>query len=321
MGKKFLVIRFSSIGDIVLTTPVVRSIKLDSSDNEVHFVTKKSFVELIDHNPNIDKVYSFEKSLSEIANELKLEKYDAVIDLHNNLRSRLITMFLNRPVSRFQKLNFKKWLLVQFKLKLMPSVHIVDRYLATLSSLHINPDASGLDFFIPDDVTLVSELNGKSYVAFVIGGTHLTKKLPVQKIINICNQVHIPFVLIGGKEEIADAREILKQTHGNVIDYCGQLSIQQSSRVIQYANAVISNDTGMMHIAAAFQKKIISVWGNTIPELGMYPYLNEEKNNIIVEVKNLSCRPCSKIGFSACPKNHFNCMNMISESDITKHLI
>jgi ADP-heptose:LPS heptosyltransferase len=108
------VIRFSSIGDIVLTTPVVRSIKLDSSDNEVHFVTKKSFAELIDHNPNIDKVYSFEKSLSEIANELKLEKYDVVIDLHNNLRSRLITMFLNRPVSRFQKLNFKTTIPLQY---------------------------------------------------------------------------------------------------------------------------------------------------------------------------------------------------------------
>lgn len=298
----------------------MRCIKKQSPSNEVHFVTKHTFQDLVLNNPHVDKVYAFKSSLKEIISELVNEKYDVVIDLHHNLRSRLLTFQLRCPVYRFDKLNFRKWLLVQFKINSLPRVHIVDRYLATLKKLNIEIDKEGLEFYIPSQINLFHALIEKQYTALVIGGTHFTKKLPSSKVIEICNQSVQQFVLIGGKEEIETAQEILNQTKGNVLDLCGKISLLESARVIQHASQVVTNDTGMMHIAAAFQKRIISVWGNTVPELGMYPYLKNVDDNIIVQVKNLGCRPCSKIGFADCPKKHFNCMNLIDVHQITKQL-
>jgi ADP-heptose:LPS heptosyltransferase len=319
LKTKFLIIRFSSIGDIVLTSPVTRCLKLQFPEAEIHYLTKKRNADLLLASPYIDKIMLHGDSLKETIRELKAENYDYVIDLHNNFRSLRIKLALKAKSYSFDKLNLRKLLLTQFKINTMPDCHIVDRNLATLSHFKVTNDGKGLDYFIPEEdempVTELPENFRNGYVALVLAGTYTTKKMPVEKYRNLISSVKHPFVLLGGKNEHLMAAIILGWNTGNVIDFTGKLRINQSASLIKNARLVISNDTGLMHIAAAYHKKILSVWGNTIPELGMSPYL-AGKGSEILEMKGLSCRPCSKLGYRECPKKHFRCMNDLPENRI-----
>jgi len=307
---KILVVRFSSIGDIVLTTPVVRMLK-KQLNAEVHFLTKSAYITLLKNNPYIDYVYQIERSVNEAIKDLKKEKYDFVIDLHNNFRSRILKLKLGVPSKRFNKLNIDKFLLTKFKINSLPNVHIVDRYLSTIKHLNIKNDDKGLDFFLSDNDSVDISQFPKDYIAFVIGGQHATKMLPTQKIISICKKINKPILLIGGSDDIDRGKQINSDAK-NTVNTCGKYTIMQSAFLIKHSDYVITHDTGMMHIAAAFKKKIYSVWGNTVPAFGMYPYRAE--NSKIIEVKGLNCRPCSKIGYDKCPKGHFKCMQEIDEN-------
>lgn len=315
---KVLIIRFSSIGDIVLTTPVVRCLK-QQLDADIHYLTKKSFQSILHSNPHIDKVFAIQKKISEVLPALKAERYDYVIDLHGNIRSAQVKFALSKKSYTFDKLNWQKWLLVNFKINRLPDIHIVERYLATVKSLNVRYDGKGLDYFIPpeDEVNMAELLPNFDrtpyYIAFVIGAAHATKRLPQEQIIAICKKIQLPIVLLGGPEEAEEGRAIAEASGAHVLNTCGQLKLNQSASVVRQAWKVITHDTGLMHIAAAFQKDIISIWGNTVPEFGMYPfYAGAEQRNSTVEVHGLPCRPCSKIGYKKCPKGHFNCMRRIS---------
>ena len=320
---KILVIRFSSIGDIVLTSPVVRCLKQQlQGEVEIHYITKKGYATLLEHNPFIDKVYSIEKKISEVSGSLRKEKYDYVIDLHKNLRSARVKAVVSGKKFSFDKLNVEKWMAVNLKSSSLPDIHIVQRYLDTVKDLGVINDDDGLDFFIaPDQKIAKTSLPASfqsGYIAFAIGGQHATKCLPVDKMIEICKKVELPIILLGGNEDQRVAKFIEDKLDQKIINGCGIYSIHQSASIVSQADAVITHDTGMMHIAAAFKRKIVSIWGNTIPEFGMYPYFpkNLKHYNEIVEIKELSCRPCSKIGFDKCPKGHFKCMKQISEDRV-----
>ena len=308
---KILVVRFSSIGDIVLTTPVVRMLK-KQLNAQVHYLTKSSYVSLLKNNPYIDSVYQIQNSITEVIADLKKEKYDYVIDLHSNLRTQILKFRLGMPAKSFNKLNMEKFMLTNFKLDNMPKIHIVDRYLETVKHLGVKNDNQGLDFFLSANDKLDISIFPKNYIVFVIGGQHATKILPNEKIISIIKKVNKPVLLIGGPEDAHRGEEIAKACD-KVVNTCGKYSILHSASLVQQATMVITHDTGMMHIAAAFNKKIYSVWGNTVPEFGMYPYLESEQSKRI-EVKGLNCRPCSKIGYDKCPKGHFKCMQEIDEN-------
>ncbi|CAN5374671.1 glycosyltransferase family 9 protein [soil metagenome] len=314
--KKILIIRFSSIGDIVLTTPVIRCIKEQKSDVEIHYLTKNSFKSILENNPHLTKIHTIDKDVKEVIGELQKENFDFVVDLHHNIRSLQTKKALGRPSSTFKKLNFQKWLLVNFKIDKMPKVHVVDRYMDAISSLGIKNDNKGLDYFISskDEVRLSSfpASHQSNYIGFVIGAKHFTKQLPIEKIISICKKLNQPIVLLGGKEDEQRGTEIEKAVGANIYNACGKYNLNQSASIIKQATKIITHDTGLMHIAAAFKKEIISVWGNTVPAFGFTPYL-PAPNSKIVEVKNLSCRPCSKIGYDKCPKGHFKCMKEIDE--------
>lgn len=318
---KFLIIRFSSIGDIVLTTPVIRTISKQIPNSEVHFVTKKQFSSVVSTNPYIHKVHILDQSFSDLIKELKQENFDYIIDLHHNLRSFRIKFALQKIFYSFNKLNLEKWLLVNFKINRMPAVHIVDRYLETLNSFTISNDQQGLDFFIPQndkvsiDTLPIQFTNG--YIALVVGAGHETKQLTAEKLIQLCKLINYPIILLGGKSEIDKGEFISKHSETNVLNACGKYNLNQSASIVEQAKLVISHDTGLMHIAAALKKKIISIWGNTVPEFGMYPYFPHPDSKII-EVKGLPCRPCSKIGYSKCPKQHFKCINNINIEEISK---
>ena len=309
---KILLIRFSSIGDIVLTTPVIRALH-EQLDAEVHLLTKKSFRGVLSANPYVEQIWSIEKKVSEVLPELKQQGFTGIIDLHNNLRSTQVRLGLWRvPFYRFDKLNWQKWLLTKFKINRMPDLHIVDRYLATAKPLGIHNDNKGLDHFIPkeDEVKPATYGLHTPYVALVTGAAHATKRLPVEKLIDICKNIPQQIVLLGGPDEKTQGEAIVAATGTHVINACGHARLHQSASLLKQANCVITHDTGLMHMAAAFRLPIISVWGNTVPQLGMYPYLpTEPQKNMIFEVAGLSCRPCSKIGFNECPKGHFDCMN------------
>jgi ADP-heptose:LPS heptosyltransferase len=316
---KFLIIRFSSIGDIVLTTPVIRCLKKQIENVEIHFLTKKQYQPILNNNPHLTKIYPYHENLSELITELKNENYDYIIDLQNNVRSSFIKLKLKILSFTVKKLNIQKWLLVNCKLNYLPDQHIVDRYLQTITIFDAVNDNLGLDYFIPgSDEILTNELpqtfcNG--FICFVIGAKHFTKRLPKEKIISLCSKINQPIILLGGNEEFSIGEEIAKKTGNFVFNGCGEFTINQSASLIKQARSVITHDTGMMHIAAAFHKQIFSIWGNTVPEFGMYPYL-PAKGSAIIEVKGLKCRPCSKIGFTKCPKKHFKCMNEINETQL-----
>lgn len=303
---KILIVRFSSIGDIILTTPVIRCVKEQVPNSEVHFVTKKAYVGLLDGNPSVDKVFGLTDNFSELAKSLKQEKYDYLVDLHNNLRTKRLTASLRVKHARVDKLNFKKWLLVKWKKNKLPDKHIVERYLDVAKPLNVKNDNKGLDYFIPDNTSVEEHNLPSRFYCYAIGGQHSTKKMPNDKIIELVKGAKLPVVLIGGKEDIPSGEMVAGSTP-NAINLCGKLSIAQSALTMKLSEWVITHDTGMMHIAAALKLKIVSIWGNTVPEFGMTPY-KPDKTSKLFEVKDLACRPCSKIGFESCPKGHFQCM-------------
>jgi ADP-heptose:LPS heptosyltransferase len=319
--QKALIVRFSSIGDIVLTTPVVRCLK-QQTDFEVHFLTKRSFAATLKGNPYIDKLWTIDKDINELSDTLLTEAFAWIIDLHGNLRTRELKtrLFFNatlhlrpRPQSRtFPKLNFQKFLLTRFGINRMPDVHIVDRYLETVRHLGVTNDGKGLDYFISpeDEVDLQAENLPEKYTAFVIGAAHATKRLTPPQMIEFCRNAKQPVVLLGGPAEAETGAQIA-QGLDHVHNACGRFNLGGSADLVRKAALVVTHDTGLMHVAAAFRKPIISVWGNTVPDLGMYPYLpgqEELEKSRRREVAGLSCRPCSKIGHQECPQGHFRCI-------------
>ncbi|HSG68467.1 MAG TPA: glycosyltransferase family 9 protein [Bacteroidales bacterium] len=323
--KKVLIIRFSSIGDIVLTTPVVRCIRQQLPEVELHYLTKEKFVPVISSNPFIERIHILKDDLASVIRELKEQDFDFIVDLHKNLRSLRVKMALGKPSRSFGKLNAEKWLMVNFKINRLPDKHIVDRYFEAVEKIGVVNDQAGLDYFIPGGELLgpgdMPEGFREGFVAFVIGGMHFTKMLPEEKAIELIGKLDMPVVLLGGPGD-RDRGERIRQGSGQpVYNACGDLSINQSASVISMASKVLTNDTGLMHIAAAFGKEIYSFWGNTIPAFGMYPYLPGGKGkSVVLEVRNLSCRPCSKIGYKTCPRKHFRCMMDIDMGSLAEKL-
>lgn len=295
---------------------MVRCLKKQVKDAEIHYLTKKHFLPVLDFNPYIDKVYAIEEKVGEVVSELKSENYDHIVDLHKNVRSKQVISKLGKPSSTFDKINIAKWLIVNFKINRLPNVHIVDRYFDAVKSLEVKNDLLGLDYFITEkdevDLKTLPTNFQHGFIGWVIGGKHNTKIYPAEKIIEICKRNSKPVVLLGGPEDVEKGDEIKNAVGDNVFNACGKFNLNQSASLVKQADKIFTNDTGLMHIAAAFNKEIVSFWGNTIPEFGMYPYMPQfPERSEILEVKNLKCRPCSKIGYKSCPKKHFDCMNKI----------
>lgn len=306
----------------MLTTPVIRCLKQQVGGAIVHYLTKQQFEPVLRANPWLDKLWLYNKDFKLLIPQLKAEGFDYIIDLHRNYRSSFVKQHFKTSSATFPKLNFRKWLAVHLKMNYLPDVHIVDRYFKAAEALNVRNDGLGLDYFIPpeDEVSLNSlpATHHKGYIAIVIGAKHETKIFPVEKVAEVCKKLARPVILLGGKEDRCRGEMICSQSDALVYNGCGEFTLNQSASLVRQSLAVLTNDTGLMHIAAAFNKPIVSVWGNTIPAFGMYPCYPTENPapSLIAEVQNLSCRPCSKIGFSKCPKKHFRCMNNIDTDKI-----
>ncbi len=305
------------MGDIIYTTPVIRCIKLQLYETELHFLTKPAFKYILDNNPYINKLHLLKPDLADTIEDIKAEGFDYIIDLHNNLRTGIIKRKVNIKSSTYNKHTIRKWLSLKFKLKLVPPTHLVERYMQAVAFLGVENDGQPIDYYVKTDhqlSLLLPSTHQKNYVAFIIGATHFTKRMPNSKIISICKYITSPVVLLGGDDVKNNGDEIKLILGDKVYNACGKTTLDQSVYIVSQATKVIGFDTGLTHIAEAFKKPIASIWGGTVPELlGVQPY--QVKDAVVIGV-DLPCRPCSKFGLEKCPLGHFKCMNDIPEADI-----
>jgi len=315
----------------VLTTPVLRCLRRQYPQAEIHFLVKQQFKPVIAANPYIDVIHTLDQDLGETVAALKQIRFDHIIDLHRNLRTMRVKKALGAPSLTFDKLNFRKWLYVNFKWKVMPDKSIVDRYFEGMKPLKLKNDGEGLDYFIPanlrtrqDDIPMG---HWAGFVGCVIGGSYFTKKLPVDRWKEFVTQCPYPIILLGGPEDRDAGNEIVTADPAKVYNACGKFNLNESADLVKHARVVVSNDTGLMHVAAAFQKPVISLWGNTSPEMGMFPYYGYNNlrervapQSAIVENEHLSCHPCSRLGYNKCPRRHFKCMNELDMNEVSEQV-
>lgn len=318
--KKVLIIRFSSIGDIVLTTPVIRSLKAGLPEVEIHYLTKAAYAGLLQPNPHISQLHLLTNdNWKPLLRQLKAERFDHILDLHHNLRSLRIKLSLRRPATSFDKKNLTKFRMVRFKTPKLQVPHIVERYGKTLHALGLTLDEGGLDFFLPPEAesrarVLLSETGWTTTpLAVVLGATYATKRWLPEYFADTLEAYQQPVILIGGPDAREEARIIREQVKVPLLDAVGNYSLAEAAALMKACHAVLTHDTGFMHIAAAMQLPVYSLWGNTVPEFGMTPYRSP---HVILETPDLACRPCSKIGFDQCPKGHFRCMRDLKPEQV-----
>ena len=311
---KILILRFTSVSDIILTTPVVRCVKEQISRSRVHYGTKRAHQNIIDPNPYLTGRHYLDGNLYDYIRQLRAERFDYVIDLENSLLTSVIKTFLGVRAYSVKSLTLRKWLYTRWKINALPDQHVVNRFMEVVDALEVEDDEMGLDYYVPyrdyiePDWLPPSHQSG--YVVYAIGGRHPTQRLPVSRMIELCQKINHPIILLGGKKHRAAGDEIVRAVGESLVfNGCGLFNLNQSASVMKRARVVFSHDTSLMHIADAFGKKIYSIWGSTTPHLGYYPH---QSPYVRLEKTGLACRPCSPTGQGGCPKKHFKCMNDIS---------
>lgn len=306
-----MIIRFSSLGDILLTTPLIRTLKKQNPDIQIDFLIKQKYEAAIKFNSNLNKIFLWEES----GTLIPLNEYALIIDLQNNLRSRKLLTNVNTEVVRFKKKSLQKFLLVKLKINLLKNENkIPSRY---ASSIPIKLDEHGLDFFLPAGFPV--EGKNPKLIGISPGSRHFTKRYPTEYFIQlgkILLENGFEIALIGGKEDKFLCDKIAKEIPA-AHNLCSDDDLFQTAAAIKKCSAVVCNDSGLMHLASALQVPLIAIFGSTVEEFGFFPY---NCKNIIMENKHLNCRPCSHIGKNHCPKGHFNCMKEILPQAIYENI-
>jgi len=327
--KKILILRLSSIGDILLTTPFIRQVRTAFPKAQIDYVIKTGFSELLSNNPHLDNVYDVKpdqgiKGLLVLKKFLKKQSYDYVFDLHNNFRTKALTAFTNKNAIKKDKL--KRTILVYTKHnRYNEIIPIPQRYLNVGKFAGIKDDELGLELFWKDetekkiDASLNKDKINSQIIVLAPGAAHYTKRWPLEYFKELIEKISKSYndsiVLLGSADERKDF-DCLVQSQ-RVINFAGQLSLLESAAVLSRARLIISNDSGLMHMATAVKTPLIALFGSTVKELGFFPFRSE---HIIVENTELNCRPCSHIGKSKCHLKHFQCMLEIKPNHIFKQI-
>jgi len=297
------------MGDILLTSPLIRSIKNQNPSLQIDFVLKEEFFELLKNNPYLTNIYKYSKEISEkekLIRTLKSNNYELIIDLQNNNRSRQINYRLRKKIFQFNKNNFKKFLLVHFKInRLKKAPQIPVRY---AKAAGIKLDNGGLEIFTDNIADSRLELN-KKYIGLCPGAKHFTKRWPKEYFIDLGKMLETSgykVALFGSTDESETIKEIESQL-GNALNLCSE-SILLTAANMKMCKAIYTNDSGTMHLSCAVDVPVIAFFGSTVKEFGFYPYKNQ---NVVLEIENLPCRPCTHIGRDSCPLKHFKCMKEI----------
>lgn len=328
-NKEILVIRLSSIGDILLSTPFIQQIKNTFSDSKITYVVKKEFSDLLKHNLHIDHLISFDTELGiagllNLAKELKARQFDYIYDLHNNIRSnRLTSVYNKKKVFRVSKNKIKRALLIKLRINLYREIKsVAEKYLLTGASTGIRDNGEKLQIFWDEETELSlnkllvnNNLHKRSYLCLAPGSAHFTKMWPLEYASDLIKRFikedNLKIVILGGPSE----ENILSDVSGNegVVNLAGKLNLLESSAVLKYSMGLLTNDSGLMHMAAAVDIPIVALFGSTVKEFGFFPY---RAKATILENNDLWCRPCTHIGRKRCPLGHFNCMRKISVEQV-----
>ena len=313
--KRVLVIRFNSIGDLILCSPVIR--QLNKSGYEVDFLVKENYKYIVKDNPCISKLITYQGNFWECLKILRSRRYDHIIDLHNNLRSRLFTAALLKPVSRFQKKPLEDFLLTRFSNFRTQRKHVVFRFLETLKPLISEiPESPKLEYHGLGDLPVGFELPD-DYVAVSIASAFATKDIPEDHLLKVFNSLPHQFVLLGSMKDLPLADRLIAQaSNANVFSAVSILNLHQTASVIEKASVLLTGDSGLMHMASALGTATVSVFGSTHPILGYTAFHKPEIQDSIIQNNVLNCRPCTKQGRNGCPKGHFKCMRDISVEEL-----
>lgn len=305
-GKKILIIRLSSLGDILLSTPLLRTLKSKFRDIHIDYVVRKQYQDVLKLNPHITGLFLYEKDkVANLTSELKANRYDVIIDLQNNFRSVELRNALKVKTYKFNKRTTDKFLLVNFKIdRLKNAPQIPVRYAESVPGLEL--DEGGLELFSENKTA--EQLKDKSrLIGIAPGSRHFTKMWPMEYFEQIGNLLTISgydVVLLGGKDDLSICEELSEKIKG-AVNMCNRDDLLQTAADMKKCKAVVCNDSGMMHTACALKVPVIAFYGSTVKEFGFTPYKNR---NLILENNSLTCRPCSHIGRERCPKAHFRCM-------------
>lgn len=316
--NRILIVRLSSLGDILLTTPLVRSLKKQPDAPVIDFVLREEYKDIYSSNPYVDNLYTFKKDKeSELAEKLKLNRYDYIIDLQNNLRSSGIVSPLKAPVYKFRKNSIDKFLLVNFRInRLRRLPQITERYAQSVPGFCL--DDEGLEVFVPESTASPLRKEDR-YIALCPGSRHFTKMWPKEYYINLGTMLvkyGYRVVLLGGSSDRSICREIAAAIP-SALDRSNDNDLIQTAADMKNSILSVCNDSGMMHLSSACGLPVVAIFGSTVEEFGFAPYKGK---SIIVENNNLKCRPCSHIGRKKCPKGHFKCMMDVIPLDVFKNI-
>lgn len=317
-ANRVLIVRFSSLGDILLATPLIRTLKKKYPNLQIDFLLKEEYFDLLKHNPYLNNIYKLKNNEITNIQSLKNNNYDFIIDLQNNFRSASIRKKLNGTKFYYEKNNFLKFLLVNFKINLLKnSLYVPERYANSIPGFSL--DEKGLDIYVPDEIKSSLE-PGKKYIAFAPGSRHYTKMWKEEYFIKLGNMLqkeNFTVVLLGGESDKIICKRISSAILGS-INLANDNNLLKLCADLKMCSALVCNDSGLMHVGSALQIPLVTIFGSTVKEFGFTPY---KCNNILLENNELKCRPCSHIGKSSCPKKHFLCMNSITPETVFNSLM
>ncbi|MBI1803731.1 MAG: lipopolysaccharide heptosyltransferase II [Ignavibacteria bacterium] len=333
---KILIVRFSSLGDIILASPLIRILRAAYPHAQIDFLVKSEYADILKPNPHLSSVIELKTAerdeLRTLKRQLRANRYDLILDLHNNLRSRYVRLFSRtRRVRVVRKRAIARFFLVKRKWNFYrDDTSVADRYLETVKSFGLRNDGKGLEVFVPEEVTasasaIVSKCQLGRYtriLGMVPTARHYTKRWPQERFVEFGIQYakaqRSKVLLFGSKDEVEYCGDIAQMVNAElgspaVESLAGKLTLLETAAVFDRCDVVVTNDTGLMHLAAARKRKIVAVFGSTVRELGFFPYGTE---SIVVEKQGLSCRPCTHIGLRECPRKHFLCMKGIEAQQV-----
>ena len=309
--NKILVIRLSSLGDIILSFPLLKKLREIFPSAEIHFFTKEIYREAVEMNPFVDKIHILGDTLSDSRKVVKENQFDLIIDIHKNFRSIYLTAFNGKNVKRYKKNNFKKFLLVNFKIDLLKnSVPVYKKYLKTISDFIKDGDYDFSNSELVFDKE--KEIEG-DYIVIAPSSKHFTKRYPENKFVNFINEFQKnnknKFILIGDNSE-TDRKicSYISDNCSNTLNMCGKLSLNKLAGILYNSTKVITNDSAILHLSEALGKSVNAIFGSTVKQFGFFPQLKDSK---VFEISGLKCRPCTHIGRDKCPEGHFRCMEEI----------
>jgi heptosyltransferase-2 len=329
--QRILVIRLSSIGDVILMTPLLRALRRRIPAAQIDVVIKVAHADLLRLHPSINHLFELKPELGsaglrELGKRLRERHYDVVLDVHKNFRSLFLTRAAQAPlVLRHKKFLFRRWLLVNTKLNLMRNLPpIRQRYIDAAAELGVVDDGAPAEIYwsAAEEKAAEAELQSRGWngkmplVALAPGAGFYTKRWPVENFAEVANalsQRGFFVVILGGQQDQELAEEIQRGLRNKCASLAGQTSLLVTAAILKKCRGLIANDSGLMHMAEAVGIPLIAIFGSTTRELGFFPQL---KSSRVLENKNLRCRPCSHLGKAKCPKGHFLCMRAIMPEQV-----